>query len=309
MTEVGLGDLHPGGFAHCPMALIAHPEAKLPLDAAVYLAVASLVDFKTWRSHPVLGGRQVRLLERSGIKDPRALRRSLDRLLRLGFIAEARRPGRSSLFELLPTGPEVLDRLQADRNEDLAAAPEPSGGRGGSARPPASTEGTPPASTEGTPPASTEGTFQNPSEPFRDSAGGTPRDPASTEGTLTDGQIANLRRAVGNDLAEDAIAEVRFRQRHPEVAGAVERPAGLARELAECYGGNCRTPRHGNLHGTAARDYHRGRRADYDQKDRADQNRLRTRSTDPDDSLEANRVSQIAALRSEFPQPLKEAAE
>ena len=78
--------------------------------------------------------------------------------------------------------------------------------------------------------------------------------------------------------------------RNPEITEAVRIPWALARELAECYRGTCRTD-HSDIHGDAARAYHGGRRADFAAAERAQQRvNLTLPGHDPD-------VTEIEALR------------
>ena len=280
MTDRRLSDLHPAGFAAVPVALLLDPAAE-SADILVYAAIASDVNFKTGRSDPRRGTRRLRILERSGIRDLRTFRASRDRLRRLGYLSVTFRRGRAPIYELLPTTDAVIGRLQTDQAADLDAAPDASGARGGS-RVGASTSPTPGASTSPTP--------QSSAEDVREDAGGTSRVGASTSPTLTESGVASLRQAVGRKAADDAIAEVEFRIAHPEVAGEVTTPDGLAREIGECYRGRCRKPDHSDLHGTAARDYHRGRRADFEQAERETTARARQQiAADLDDDLDSRR--------------------
>lgn len=83
-------------------------------------------------------------------------------------------------------------------------------------------------------------------------------------------KLARLHKAVGQYEADAAVEEVLFRLPHPEIAGRVDDPWTLAREIGECYAGGCRTPSHGDLHGHVALTYHRARRQDWLQEKRAE---------------------------------------
>jgi hypothetical protein len=86
--------------------------------------------------------------------------------------------------------------------------------------------------------------------------------------------------------------------KNPGVAGAVGRPAALARELAECYKAAeaCRTPSHGELHGLKAMHYHRARRLDYAQQERAEGRRRDSGWESDADDLAAERERQLAEV-------------
>jgi hypothetical protein len=104
-----------------------------------------------------------------------------------------------------------------------------------------------------------------------------------------------LRKAVGRQWADLALEEVEARIAHGEPV--LSKP-GLARELAECYRGNCRKPGHSELHGAEAVAYHAARRRDWAQEVRAKAARTRgpTSALADDDDLEERRRRQIDQL-------------
>jgi hypothetical protein len=273
---------HPGGFAAVPLALLLNPDHR-PLHVAVYAAVASVVDHQTGRTgEGPRAAHRARLLERAGLKDPHAIARALADLEGWGFLKVSRLRGAPAIYETIPT---TADPVRSPRTR-VVRSPRTRVVRSTCTVPQKGSEGSEVAggTTQGAEPGTPQVVRPN------DTTGGTPT-PAFTER-----DTARLHRAVGTKAAADAIAEVHFRIAHPEVAGPVERPAGLAREIGECYRGRCRKKEHGNLHGDAARDYHRGRRADFELKNRAEGRRRRARTTDPDHDFEDERRRQLAAL-------------
>lgn len=102
-----------------------------------------------------------------------------------------------------------------------------------------------------------------------------------------------LRKAVGRQWADLALEEVRAREVHG--LPVLSRWA-LAREIAECYRGQCRDRCHSELHGPEALSYHAGRRADWEQEARTRHRGPTSTLDQDDDGLEAERRRQHAGL-------------
>jgi hypothetical protein len=95
--SVRLGELHPGGFGHVPLALLLDTRARAA-ELLVYQALSSSLPFDKF-SGPV---RLRRICERSR-RGEKAVRRALRNLENLGYLRICAVRGRPNSFQLLPT--------------------------------------------------------------------------------------------------------------------------------------------------------------------------------------------------------------
>ena len=319
-VKTGPASLHPSGYGVVPVALMRHSGADVH-HRAVYAATASAIDFDT-------GAGEVRLrriAERSGMAEA-AARRKLADLETWGFLRIIRVSGRANRYWLLPT-PCVTEHLQTEAAADRASTPEDSGRRGGTSSkgptqhaqdpspvnnlpeadlpdqaPASHAQGTPLSSTQETPLAHASDSSEALPELGPELAGAT-----STHTPLIEiNKTRSLRKAVGRQAADDATTEVTDRIQRGE---AVERRWALAREIGECYRGRCRNRSHAGLHGAEALTYHKARRADTAQEDRAQRAQGRVPRSEPDAHFELEKRRQLAEMTRQIVVPAEDAME
>jgi hypothetical protein len=264
--------LYPDGFAVVPLALMKQAGKK-----AKHLAVFSALYSLAYQEGALLVARDARnrrLCERAGVSR-NTLRLVLTDLEEWGYVDVRRRAGFPTTYVLLPVESDVSAALEVDRVEDRANHPEIAAVRGA-----ASGDDPPRDSEQGVEQRQPEAPRADLPYPPRSSDTGPAPELRALHKTLQDAsldggcdephplfndatRVKNLRKAVGRHAADAAIDEVAFRLEHPGAAGAVSEPWALARAIGECYAGRCRDDSHSELHGGSAKDYHRGRRADF----------------------------------------------
>lgn len=169
------GNLHPGGFGVCPLALMLDERAT-PTHLAVYLALASTLSGQSASGAPYLG----RVAERGRVSVDTAQRRIAD-LEAWGYVIVRRRHGCRSEYLLCPTaapgalGTNRTGAASSDATDRTGAATPPDGcgqtSRTGAATPQIQdqssiqTRGTPPTPLEGAAPAPTDGAGGSPPTP------------------------------------------------------------------------------------------------------------------------------------------------
>lgn len=127
MTRDGRpGTLHPGGFGHVPIALQRDPRAK-PEHIGVYAAISGALDFSRGEGEV----RRRRIVERSKRGRGTVLRAVAD-LVSWGYVETHERPGRPTLFRVMPTGP--VDLVAERRADAVAADPTKTGRLGGKSK-------------------------------------------------------------------------------------------------------------------------------------------------------------------------------
>lgn len=306
---------HPSGYGRVPNALMWDPRTK-PGHMSTYAAVAGRPpDEEGWRL--ALNG----YLKKRSKLGYAALHRHLKDLERWEYLEIHHRPGRQSRFRLLDTEEIPKEELAEEEAAHLAATPEQSGKRGGRPKKGLASHARDPLGDSGEKGLASHtrgfrkgvasharGTLASHARDIEEERRGRDLEIAGALKPHLQGmnqteilkRIRNLRKAVGNEEGYDALEEVLYRLQHPEKFNRpVEKPFAVAREIGESSAGRSRQPEH-DLSGDAERNYHRARRVDTEQEERAARALYRDRpplETDPEVEELQERERLVADLR------------